>query len=63
MRVRAYRVLDECVDKGIIQGWYRAHKHTDSPTEADIKGWILDCVMNEITEYFTFTDEELGVDS
>lgn len=61
MRVKTYRVLEECVERGINRGWMKAHKHTDTPSEFGIKDWILDCVMQEVDDYFTFTNEDLGV--
>jgi hypothetical protein len=57
MKVRTYVVLDNAVEMGVNYGWNRAHKHTDSPTEEQIKQEIWHAVMNEITEWFTFDDE------
>ena len=54
LKVDTYKVLDECVERGIEAGWNKAHKHTDTPTEKDIKNQIQHYIMLEICEYFNF---------
>ncbi len=58
LRVNVYRVLSDCVEQGINHGWYKAHKHTDTPDEQSIKTAMDDAVMAEICDYFDFTDED-----
>jgi hypothetical protein len=58
VRVKEYKVLDECVEKGINIGWHRAHKHTETPNEDQMKVEIHREVMNELAEYFIFADDE-----
>ena len=59
MRVKEYRVLEECVERGFDYGWQRAHKHTDTPDEDLIKADVLHAVMREVCDYFAFgADEE-----
>jgi hypothetical protein len=57
MRVKEYSVLVDCVERGVVMGWNRAYKHSDTPTSAYVHEQIADAVMLEISEYFTFDDE------
>ena len=57
MKVNTYKVLEECVERGITYGWRRAHKHCDDPEVHTIQGEIHRATMIEITEYFSFDDE------
>ena len=54
MKANEYLVLSECVEDGINLGYTRAHKHTDNPTEQQIKAAIADAAMLQICEYFIF---------
>ncbi len=54
MKPNMYKLVSNCVDNGVNYGWNRAHKHTDSPSEAQIKDEIYNAVMNEICEWFVF---------
>jgi hypothetical protein len=54
LQVNAYRLLSECVERGVTAGWRHAHKHTDAPTEAQLLEHLGRDVMNEISNYFTF---------
>jgi hypothetical protein len=60
MKANFYKILDDCVERGIAYGYERAHKHSDSPLGETIKDTIHQAVMNEICEYFNF--EELRGD-
>lgn len=53
-KVDVYRLLSECVERGIQGGWNRSHKHTDKPSEDLIKEEIERYVMLQIDEYFRF---------
>lgn len=59
MKVNDYKVLEECVSRGIDRGWNRSYKHTDKPSEELIKKEMEDNVLLEISEYFKFNNEEL----
>lgn len=58
MKVDEYRILRESVEAGVLCGWARAHKHTDSPTPDQIQTAIADSIMLEIGEYFVFDGDE-----
>ncbi len=56
LKVNTYAVLEECIEIGINSGYKRAHKHTDNPTEEQIKEEILRYVMLQVSEKFNFND-------
>lgn len=57
IRVRVYDLLFDAVSEGIEYGWRRAHKHTDEPSDIDIKEHIAQAVIGSIGERFYFDDE------
>lgn len=57
MKVKAYKVLVSAIEAGIHYGYMRAHKHTDTPTRAQLEGDIEREIWNAIDEVFTFEDE------
>jgi hypothetical protein len=54
VKVNAYEVLCRAVEQGLIYGWSRAHKHTDTPDEEAIKLAMYEAITNEICEVFVF---------
>lgn len=56
LRVNVYRVLSDAVDRGVLMGIRRAHKHTDKPDEDTLAERIHDEVMLVISEHFEFDD-------
>lgn len=58
LRVRAYPVLREAVERGAAYGWRRAFKHADKPTDDAAIDAIADAVMNEICERFDFPEDD-----
>ena len=54
MKANMYKLIERCVEEGVQYGYNRAHKHTDTPTEDQIKLAVTDAVMNEICEWFDF---------
>jgi len=54
MKVKTRVVLEECIDTGIEHGLNMAHKHTDNPTELNIKSCIELAIWYEIDERFDF---------
>lgn len=58
VRLRAYDVLCDAVERGVAYGWRRAHKHDDKPGEEAIRGAIEDAVTNALCEVLAFDDGE-----
>lgn len=56
MRAREYDVLVRAVEEGAAYGWDRAHKHSDAPTDQQIKAAIEQAVLDTICEWFDFED-------
>ena len=54
MKVNMRLILEEAIERGVDQGYKRAFKHTDSPSEAGILQSIEDSIWCEIDMYFTF---------
>ena len=57
VRVKTYNVLVAAIEAGIHYGYVRAHKHTDTPTRAQLEGEIEREIWNAIGEVFNFEDE------
>lgn len=45
-------LLERCIEEGIELGWSRAHKHTDAPTEEQIRSHINEAIWLTIHEWF-----------
>lgn len=59
MKIRSeYTILAECIERGIELGYNRAYKYADNPSPTTFKNAIYDAVTTEISEYFTFDNEE-----
>lgn len=56
MKAKEYNLVAQCVETGVMLGWNRAHKHTDSPSPEQIHSAIENAVLNEICEWFDFDD-------
>ena len=54
MKPRLMPAMERCIEDGITLGWNRAHKHTDTPTEAQIKAGIEDAIWEELHQWFEF---------
>ena len=59
MKVKMYTLIEQVVELGIEAGWYRAHKHTDTPTEGALKTSIAEYIMNGFDEAFKFDQEDM----
>ena len=58
MKVKTLVILEQAIHEGVLRGYRRAHKHIENPTEVTICDHIEQCVMEQINEYFTFSDTD-----
>jgi hypothetical protein len=58
VRIDAYKVIDEAVDKGTRYGYRRAHTYVDQPSEDLMIEEIHRAIMNELCEILRFDEEE-----
>ena len=56
MKAKEYNLIAQCVETGVMLGWNRAHKHTDTPDPDTIRNAIEQAVLNEICEWFDFEE-------
>lgn len=52
LEVDAYKLVCRAVEDGITAGWYRAHKHTETPGSEEVKWQIESEIMNQLSEIF-----------
>lgn len=53
-------MVSRAVEDGVTSGWYRAHKHTDTPVPEAIKCEIENAIMNELSNVFIWPDPYSG---
>ena len=58
MKAKTLVILEMAINSGVKRGWHRAHKHIENPSEVSICDNIEECVMSEIHEYFSFSEDE-----
>lgn len=58
MKVKERPVFEMVIEAGVERGLRRAHKHFDEPTSEQIRAHIVQCIMDEIYEWFDFEDKE-----
>jgi predicted Zn-dependent protease with MMP-like domain len=58
MRPKLIPLLERCIENGTLLGYRRAFKHTENPTEEEIVDKINDAIINEIYEWFDFSESE-----
>jgi hypothetical protein len=51
---KTYTLIERAVEDGIICGINKAYKHTDNPTEGDLKEMILENIMSELDQIIDF---------
>jgi hypothetical protein len=58
LKPKTYKVLEQAVEDGAAYAWRsRIYKYTDEPSDDAAIETIVNCVMNEISEWFDFEDE------
>jgi hypothetical protein len=57
MKVNTRALLERCIEEGLRDGYRRAHKHVDKPSEIGMKCAIEDAIWLHIDEFFEFDDE------
>lgn len=58
VRFNAAAIIARAVEEGIEYGWRRAHKHTDSPTEEDIKDYLELAVLHKLWSVLECDDDK-----
>ena len=60
---KTYALLERCVVDGIVRGEYNYNKHADTSIQLDnsFQEDLLNAIMLEISEWFTFSNDDLGV--
>lgn len=58
IRAKVYPLMRDAVETGIVRGYHRAFKHTNTPEPQAVMDEIEQAVMNEIAERFDFGENE-----
>lgn len=61
MQPNTLKLLEQCVESGLILGYNRAYKHNDNPTPEHIQEAQFTAILNEIHEWFEFTNSNLNI--
>jgi len=56
VKLDAYKIIDDVVEKAIRHGYHKAHKHVDNPSEESMISEIHRAVMNDLSEILKFDD-------
>ncbi len=54
LRISPYDMVRDAVRAGVSHGYYRAHKHTEAPSEDQIIEAIVNSVMGDLCETLDF---------
>jgi|LakMenEpi03Aug12_release.lakeMendotaPanAssembly.Ray.scaffolds.fasta_scaffold530914_3 hypothetical protein len=57
MFANEYKVLSDCIERGLRLGFNRANKHEECTNEEQLFIHQENAIMNEICEYFTFKQD------
>lgn len=62
MRLRAYNIVSDAIERGIHRGYRRAYKYVDDPGEDAIKTEVFNAVMGELCDIIDWdTGEDLDI--
>jgi hypothetical protein len=56
VKLNAYSIIVDAVEKGVMFGLNRAYKHTDTPSRETIAENVEREIMNILCEIFVFED-------
>lgn len=56
IKFRFYDIVQRAVEEGVAYGYHRAHKHSDSPNENQMKQEVEQAVMFALSEIIDFED-------
>ena len=59
MKLKAWPIVSDAVERGIEAGHRRAYKHTDEPQYSHISEEIFNEVMAELAEIIDFDEDDL----
>ncbi len=58
MKLRAWPIVSDAVERGVSYGYRRAYKHTDEPEESYVLECMEQAVMSELAEIIDFSTED-----
>lgn len=58
IKINAYKIIDDVIDRAVRYGYRRACKYVDCPTEDQLTDEIHRAVMNELCEVLKFDEDE-----
>lgn len=60
MKPNCYALVERCVCDGVNIGIARARKHSDKPTDDQLRAHIEQAIIDQFCEWFSFDDEPRG---
>ena len=58
MKPKYHKIIMNAIADGVDNGWWYAHKYTDSPAKETIKQSIIDHIIYELEDTFDFGENE-----
>lgn len=58
MKPKSYPILVQAIESGTLYGYRSAFKHKENPDESDVVHSITTAILNEISEWFLFNEED-----
>ena len=56
MKPKLLKLLEQCIESGVMIGYTRAHKYNDKPDKDAITLAIIRAIEHELYEWFDFDD-------
>jgi hypothetical protein len=60
MKTKNYRILLMAVEEGVRYGVSRSKKHDPNPSDEVVVDNLINAVMSQILEYFSFNENEIN---